>query len=54
MTVLDCLLPQFGGNRYNLHGYEDRVAAYVGDLRDITALESLLEGQEVKIGRAHV
>lgn len=47
VTVLDCLLPQFGGNRFNLDGYEDRVTAHVGDLRDVTALESLLDGQEV-------
>ncbi len=47
VTVLDCLLPQFGGNRFNLQGYEERVRSHVFDLRDGSALESLLEGQEV-------
>jgi len=47
VTVLDCLLPQFGGNRFNLQGYEDRIRCHVVDLREGAALESLLEGQEV-------
>lgn len=47
VTVLDCLLPQFGGNRFNLQGYEDRIRCHVVDLREGGALESLLEGQEV-------
>ncbi|MEB3335637.1 MAG: NAD-dependent epimerase/dehydratase family protein [Cyanobacteriota bacterium] len=47
VTVMDCLLPQFGGNRFNLRGHEDRIRTHVFDLRDGPALESLLEGQEV-------
>ena len=47
VTVLDCLLPQFGGNRFNLRGYEELIRSHVFDLRDGPALESLLEGQEV-------
>lgn len=47
VTVLDCLLPQFGGNRFNLEGYGERIRAHIFDLRDVAALESLLEGQEV-------
>jgi UDP-glucose 4-epimerase len=47
VTVMDCLLPQFGGNRFNLQGYEERIRSHVFDLRDGSALESLLEGQEV-------
>jgi UDP-glucose 4-epimerase len=47
VTVLDCLLPQFGGNRFNLDGYGDRVRTHIVDLRESSSLESLLEGQEV-------
>lgn len=47
VTVLDCLLPQFGGNRFNLNGYADRIRTHVVDLRESSSLESLLEGQEV-------
>ncbi len=47
VTVIDCLLPQFGWNRFNLQGYEERIQAHVFDLREGTALASLLEGQEV-------
>ena len=47
VTVLDCLLPQFGGNRFNLQDYADRIRTHILDLRDGSSLESLLEGQEV-------
>jgi UDP-glucose 4-epimerase len=47
VTVMDCLLPQFGGNPFNLQGYAERIRSHVFDLRDGSALESLLEGQEV-------
>lgn len=47
VTVLDCLLPQFGGNRFNLAGYTERIRTHILDLRDGSSLESLLEGQEV-------
>lgn len=47
VTVLDSLMPQYGGNRFNLAGYDDRVRVNLSDLRDCSSLEALLEGQEV-------
>ena len=34
VTVLDSLQPQFGGKRFNLDGYEDRLQVTIGDMRD--------------------
>ena len=46
VTVLDSLLPQYGGNRYNINGYEDRLHIDTSDLRDSTGLEGLLNGKD--------
>jgi len=47
VTILDALLPLYGGNRFNLHGIEDRVAVEVGDLRDAPLVERLVRDQDV-------
>lgn len=44
VTLLDALLPDYGGNRFNVAGLEDRLEVVVVDVRD----------REAKIGRAHV
>ena len=47
VTVLDSLMPQYGGHRFNLEGYTDRLRINLSDLRDCSSLEVLLEGKEV-------
>jgi UDP-glucose 4-epimerase len=47
VTLLDAMLPLYGGNRFNLHGIEDRVTVEVGDLRDATLVARLVRGQDV-------
>jgi UDP-glucose 4-epimerase len=47
VTVLDSLMPQYGGLRFNLEGYTDRLRINLSDLRDCSSLEVLLEGKEV-------
>ena len=47
VTVLDSLMPQYGGNRFNLEGYRERIHVNLSDLRDCSSLEALLEGQEL-------
>jgi UDP-glucose 4-epimerase len=47
VTVLDSLIPQYGGHRFNLDGYSDRIRINLSDLRDCSSLEALLEGQEM-------
>lgn len=47
VTVLDALLPAYGGNRYNVEPVADRIRVVEGDVRDRTLVASLVEGQEV-------
>ena len=45
-TAVDSLLPDYGGNLFNLAGYEDKVKINVADVRG-HAMEYLVQGQEV-------
>ena len=45
VTVLDSLIPQYGGNRRNLRGLERKVAINLADVRDRHALPESLRGQ---------
>lgn len=46
VTVIDCLLPEGGGNRFNLDGFEDRVDVRLADLSDADTTARLVVGQE--------
>ena len=46
VTAVDSLLPDYGGNLYNLAGYEDRVRVNIADVRG-HGMEYLVRGQEV-------
>jgi nucleoside-diphosphate-sugar epimerase len=46
VTVMDPLLPQMGGNPFNLDGYEDRVDVHSVDLRDRSGSAALLRGKD--------
>ena len=46
VTVLDSLLPQFGGSRFNIAGYEDRLQVNIGDMRDEQRINTLVQHQD--------
>jgi len=46
VTLVDSMLPDYGGNPWNLHGYEDRLRINYADVRG-HAMEYLVQGQEV-------
>ncbi|HEX9189440.1 MAG TPA: NAD-dependent epimerase/dehydratase family protein, partial [Vicinamibacteria bacterium] len=46
VTAVDSLLPDYGGNLFNLDGYEDRVRINIADVRG-HGMEYLLRGQDV-------
>jgi UDP-glucose 4-epimerase len=46
VTAVDSLLPDYGGNLFNLAGYEDRVRINIADVRG-HGMEYLVKGQEV-------
>src|SRR6185295_15038042 len=45
VTILDSLIPQYGGNRRNLYGLGRAVKIHVADVRDRDRLPGLLRGQ---------
>ena len=47
VTVLDALLPLYGGNRFNLHGIEDKVRVVIGDVRDTSLVDELVREHDV-------
>jgi UDP-glucose 4-epimerase len=46
VTAVDSLLPDYGGNLFNLAGYEERVRVNIADVRG-HGMEYLVKGQEV-------
>lgn len=46
VSLLDSLIPEYGGNMFNLAPFRDRVRVNVSDVRDRYALRHLLQGQE--------
>jgi UDP-glucose 4-epimerase len=47
VTVVDSLIPELGGNRFNIGPVEDRVQVSTADLREGAAVDELVEGKEV-------
>lgn len=46
ITVVDSLLPDYGGNRYNVEGIADRLQVNISDVRDTHSLRSLVQGKD--------
>jgi UDP-glucose 4-epimerase len=47
LTLVDSLVPEYGGNRFNIAGIEDRVHVNISDVRDEHSLQALVSGQEI-------
>ncbi len=46
VTIVDSLIPEYGGNRRNLAGIANRVRVHINDVRDWPRLPSLVRGQD--------
>lgn len=46
VTIVDCLGPDYGGNRRNLAGVARRMAVHIADVRDWPKLPRLVRGQD--------
>jgi dTDP-glucose 4,6-dehydratase/UDP-glucose 4-epimerase len=46
VTLVDSLIPQYGGNLYNITDIQDKVIVNISDVRDAHALEVLLKGKD--------
>jgi UDP-glucose 4-epimerase len=47
VTVVDSLIPEYGGNLFNISGISDQLAVNVSDVRDPFAMAYLLQGQDI-------
>jgi UDP-glucose 4-epimerase len=47
VVLVDSLVPEYGGNRENLAGIEQRVTINVSDVRDPHSFRSLVQGQDI-------
>jgi UDP-glucose 4-epimerase len=46
VTVVDSLIPDYGGNLYNVEGIRDRIQINVSDVRDRHSLQHLVQGKD--------
>lgn len=46
VTLVDSLIPQYGGNPFNINGIHDKVAVNVCDVRDPFAMAYLIQGKD--------
>lgn len=47
VLIVDSLIPDYGGNRFNISGIESRVTVDTSDVRDADAMRRLVVGREV-------
>jgi UDP-glucose 4-epimerase len=46
ITIVDSLIPDYGGNRYNIEGIEARLKVNISDVRDTHSLRSLVQDKD--------
>ncbi|HUI44930.1 MAG TPA: NAD-dependent epimerase/dehydratase family protein [Nitrospirota bacterium] len=46
VTLVDSLIPQYGGNLFNIHDIRDKVVVNITDVRDPHAMSHLIQGQD--------
>jgi UDP-glucose 4-epimerase len=47
VTVVDSLIPNYGGNLFNIAGYEERLRVNIADVRDPYSMRALVAGQDL-------
>jgi UDP-glucose 4-epimerase len=46
ITLVDSLIPEYGGNLFNIAGIEDKVKVNISDVRDEHSMKYLVQGQD--------
>jgi UDP-glucose 4-epimerase len=46
ITIVDSLIPDYGGNLFNIQGMEDKVRVNIADIRDRNGMDYLVRGQD--------
>ena len=47
VTVIDSLVPEYGGNLFNIHGFEGKINVNISDVRDKYSIDYLIQGQDI-------
>jgi UDP-glucose 4-epimerase len=47
VLLVDSMIPDYGGNRFNIAGIEDRVRVDPSDVRDTSAMERVVRGRDI-------
>jgi len=47
VVAADAMIPDYGGNMFNIAGYENRLRVNLGDVRDQTAMDVLVRDREI-------
>jgi UDP-glucose 4-epimerase len=47
VLLVDSLIPDYGGNLFNIHGIEDRVRVNVADVRQASTMNYLVQGRSI-------
>ena len=47
VTIVDSLIPAYGGNLFNIKGIEDKVKVNIADVRDQYGMNYLVQGQDI-------
>jgi UDP-glucose 4-epimerase len=46
ITVVDSLIPEYGGNLRNVHNIQDKITVSLSDVRDVEAINHLIKGHD--------
>src|SRR5438132_5084646 len=46
VILVDSLIPEYGGNLFNIAGIQDRVQVNISDVRDVHGMRYLIQGQD--------
>ena len=47
ICIVDSLIPDYGGNRYNINGIDDKVKINIADVRDKHSMDYLVKGKDI-------
>lgn len=47
ITIIDALIPGYGGNLYNIHSIKDKIRWIKGDIRNKEFIDNVVSGQEI-------
>lgn len=47
VTIVDSLVPEYGGNLFNIHGIENKVKVNISDVRDRYSINYLVQDQDI-------